>query len=105
MRRVEFRRFFDNENALRVHFDLERGQVLSFVVQLECDFEEGEWIAIIRYDTAHGFAHRDKIHPQRETQKTKIPVRSYKEGLNFAIDDLESNWREYRRRYEEWLRE
>lgn len=39
----------------------------------------------------------------RETEKTEIPIQNYEEGLNYAIDDLKANWREYRRRYEEWL--
>jgi hypothetical protein len=60
MRTVEFRRLFDNDNALRVYFEVERGVVHSFVVQLECLWE-GEWKPVVRYDTAHGFAHRDKI--------------------------------------------
>ena len=60
MRHIEFRRLFDNDNALRVHFDVEHGEVLVFVVQLECLFS-GKWTPVIRYDTAHGFAHRDKM--------------------------------------------
>jgi hypothetical protein len=100
MRQIEFRRLFDNDNALRVRFDVEHGEVLSFVVQLECLFS-GKWTPVIRYDTAHGFAHRDKMYAGKEIEKTEIHVRSFKEGLNFAMDDLETNWREYRRRYKE----
>jgi hypothetical protein len=100
MRTVEFRRFFDNDNALRIRFDVDRGEVLSFVVQLESWIGD-KWTAIIRYDTAHGFAHRDKMHPRKEAEKVEISVRNYKEGLNFAIEDLEAHWREYRRRYGE----
>lgn len=58
MRIVEFRRMFDDKNAARVRFLVERDRVTEFVVQLEC-FIEGKWIPIVRYDTAHGFAHRD----------------------------------------------
>jgi len=101
MRLVEFHYIFDKDNILRVRFELDRGQVVSFVVQLECFLADAGWLAIVRYDTAHGFAHRDKMHPRDETEKTEIPVRSYKEGLNYATDDLKANWREYRRRYEE----
>ena len=103
MRHVEFRRLIDENNALRVRFELERGAVLAFVVQLECKFGE-EWMPVIRYDTAHGFAHRDTIHPSQQTKKTELKVGSYKEALNFAMDDLEANWSEYRRRYEIWLK-
>ena len=100
MRTVEFRRFFDNDNALRVRFDVDHGEVLSFIVQLE-SWISNKWTAIVRYDTAHGFAHRDKMHSRKETEKVEILVRNYKEGLNFAIDDMEANWQDYRRRYEE----
>lgn len=103
MRLVAYIHAFDDNNILRIRFELDRGRVLSFVVQLECYFEDNGWLPVIRYDTAHGFAHRDKIHPQKETEKTEIPVRDYEEGLNYAADDLKVNWREYRRRYEEWL--
>lgn len=104
MREVKYLRFLDGENLLRVRFELERGEVIAFSVQLESDFEGHGWFPVVRYDTAHGFAHRDKMHPSRETEKTEIPTRSFKQGLTFAIGDLENNWREYRRRYEEWLK-
>ena len=63
MRAVEFRRLLDYDNALRVMFESERGQILRFVVQLECQFvEDGKWTPVVRYDTAHGYAHRDIMH-------------------------------------------
>lgn len=40
MRHVEFHRFLNDDNALRVQFELEHGKVLKFVVQLECRFGE-----------------------------------------------------------------
>jgi len=103
MRHVEFQYIFDKDNLLRIDFELEHGEVLAFVVQLECFFEDGGWAPVVRYDTAHGFAHRDKLRPKGETDKTEMPVGTYKEGLNYAIDDLKANWQENRRRYEEWL--
>lgn len=35
-----------------------KGEVLNFVVQYETKLE-GEWLPVVRYDTEHGFAHRD----------------------------------------------
>jgi hypothetical protein len=102
VRTVEFRRLFDGKNAARVRFELERNPVLRFVVQLECRFNR-EWIPVVRYDTVHGFAHRDGMHPSGETTKTEIAVRDYNEALMFAIRDLTQNWERYRRRYEQWL--
>lgn len=102
---MEFLRLLDEDNALRVGFEVDRGTVLKFVVQLECRFGEGDdWTAIVRYDTAHGFAHVDRLHPYGDTVKAEMPTQDYKEALNVAIDDLANNWADYRRRYEEWLR-
>lgn len=98
---VEFRRLLDEQNALRVRFVLQRDQVLEFMVQLECQFE-GKWCAVARYDTAHGFAHRDLLHPHRSPVKTEMRVRNFNKGLTFAIRDLAEHWQIYRERYQEW---
>lgn len=42
------------------------------------------------------------MRPNEETEKTEVAVRSYKEGLNYAISDIKANWQSYRWRYEEW---
>jgi hypothetical protein len=104
MRTVEFRRLLDDKNSLRVRFDLEHGEIVMFVVQLECVFDKNEWIPVVRYDTAHGFAHCDRMHPTRSAEKTEMRVRDFNEGLTVAMFDLTNNWSDYRRRYEEWLK-
>ena len=106
MREVEFHRYLDEENTIRVRFELERGRVLKFAIQLEGRFEESdEWIPVVRYDTAHGFAHCDRLHPYEETTKTAMATNDYNEALNFAMTDLMNHWSEYRRRYERWLKQ
>jgi DNA-directed RNA polymerase subunit L len=102
VRTVEFRRLLSDDNALRVRFELERGQVIQFVVQLECCLTD-EWIPVIRYDTAHNFAHCDRLHPYEPTLKTRLVTRDHNEALTFAIRDLTNNWDKYRERYEKWL--
>lgn len=102
MRVVEFRRLLSEENALRVRFNLESGQVVEFVVQLECLFDS-QWVAVVRYDTVHGFAHSDRLHPYEPALKTRIETRDYNEALTIALNDLSAHWERYRGRYEEWL--
>lgn len=105
MRNVEFHRHLDDDNALRVRFSIEHGQVVEFVIQLECRFGEGErFVPVVRYDTAHGFAHCDRLHPYDATTKTVMPTDNYNEALDVATKDLMSNWVEYRRRYTVWLK-
>ena len=105
MREVEFHRFLDGDNTLRVRFELERGRVLKFTVQLEGRFGENEErIPVVRYDTAHGFARCDRLHPYEEAVKTTMATKDYNEALTLAISDLANNWVRYRRSYEEWLK-
>lgn len=104
MRTVEFRRLLDYDNALRVTFESERGQIVRFVVQLECQFmEDGDWVPVVRYDTAHGYAHRDIMRPTAKEEKSRMSVQDYNEAFTIAMDDVVEKRYEYRRRYEEWL--
>lgn len=104
MRTVEFRHLLDESNALRVRFELDQGTVLKFMVQLECLFDE-EWTAVVRYDTAHHFAHCDRLHPYEAAQKTRMATQDYNEALTLAMADLTENGDSYRRRFEEWLKQ
>jgi hypothetical protein len=102
MRVVEFRRYLDDNNAIRVRFEVEHGRVTKFTVQLECRFGgNGEWTAVVRYDTAHGFAHCDRFYPDDQTTKTQMVTQDYNQALTFALDDLTKDWAAYRRRYEQ----
>lgn len=106
MRHVEFRRLLEDNIALRVEFDSERGQIIRFVVQLECQFDDNEkWVAVVRYDTAHGYAHRDTMRPYHREEKTRMSVQDYNEAFTMAMDDIVGSRGEYYRRYEEWLKE
>lgn len=101
MRVVEFLRLLDDGIRMRVRFVIESGAVVQFTVQLEW-LSGGRWIGLVRYDTAHGFAHCDTMHPYEPASKMRLPMQSYGDALTFAIDDLTANWRRYRRRYTEW---
>lgn len=106
MRLVEFRRYLADDNALRVSFELDHGRVVGFTVQLECRFgDDDEWVPVVRYDTAHGFAHCHRLHPYDPAVKTEMTSRDYNEALTLAMEDLANNWESYRRRYGEWLRQ
>ncbi len=75
-----------------------RKRVLEFVVQLEYWSGEG-WEPIVRYDTAHGFAHRDLYRPGRQVEKTPMGLVDVNEALTIAEQDLKTNWRWYHDRY------
>ncbi len=104
MRTVEYRRLLDDQNAVRIRFELEQNRVLRFVVQLECHYGD-KWHPVVRYDTAHSSAHRDMLHPFKKTVKTQMATQDYNQALTFAIKDLTDSWERYRQRYERWLKQ
>ena len=92
----------DEEIRLRIHFTRERHKITSFIVQLEC-FLNDRWYPIIRYDTAHQFAHRDILRPDGSQKKQPMPVSDYNEALTYAQKDIMTNFRRYCARFKEWL--
>ena len=73
-------------------------KVTRFSVQIEV-YVENEWKAVVRYDTAHGFAHRDQILPNGKVEKTPIFSHTFNEALDFAEADLKTGWRSYVEKY------
>ena len=88
-----------DSDRYRLYCLTERGQVTIFRVQYEA-FIEGKWRPIVRYDTAHGFPHRDLLHYNRPPEKTKYPGRSNAEVLALGQEDIKRNWHIYRTQYE-----
>ena len=69
-------------------------RITTFRVQLEAR-DGGEWWPVVRYDTAHGFAHRDLMNKQGLVQKTPLFNMDYNDALTFAENDLKANWAHY----------
>jgi len=57
---------------------------------------------VVRYDTVHGFAHKDILHTMRAADKETLPFTDYNLALIYAEDDLRKSWEKYR---EEFLKE
>lgn len=87
----------DNANRLRVRMRIEQGTVTRFTAQFETEIE-GETYQVVRYDTAHGSAHRDILdwRGQVIAKKWIAGPDRYNEALTDAVGDLKSNWRIYR---------
>jgi hypothetical protein len=56
---------------------------------------------VVRYDTAHGFVHRDLLDKKGRAVKTPVFNQDLNEALTFAENDLKANWLSYRKRFME----
>ncbi len=72
---------------------ISRGKVTAFAVQLELLVDE-VWQPIVRYDAAHGFAHRDVHETHTRKRKEEIEL-ELPEALTLADQDIDRNWSRY----------
>jgi len=76
----------------------ERGKIVYFCIQSETMIGS-TWYPVVRYDTSHGFAHRDLLNKKGEIIKTPIFMHDYNDALSFAESDLKANWEIYKGRF------
>jgi hypothetical protein len=72
-----------------------KGEVLSFIVQYETRLGT-KWFPVVRYDTEHGYAHRDIMDKSGTKHKTPMFTEDYNEALTFAEYDIKSNRKIYK---------
>lgn len=89
----------DAQDRLRVITVMEKGVAVSFMAQYEA-LIDGAWREVVRYDTWHGFAHKDVMHPSGEKEKVMLSFPDFNQALTFAIDDLKASWEYYRAGFE-----
>ena len=86
------------KDRFRLRFKKDKGQILDLVLQYETIINK-EWVIIVRYDCAHGFFHRDLLHPNGDQEKKVIDIPDLKYGISFAKQDLEDKWEWYKEQY------
>ena len=100
MKEIEFIVFLDNQqlNRLRVRLITDNGELVDVMYQYE-SLINNDWTAIVRYDCAHGFFHRDVIMPNGDKEKKSIEIDSLKSASKYAEQDLKDRWEWYKERY------
>lgn len=92
---------YDSDNRRRVLFTKNRGRIVEFVVQFET-FVDGRWKSVVRYDSSHGFPHRDLYDRRGRKVKAHEALKSCstaEEALTFALQDINQNWQRYLDRF------
>lgn len=97
-KRVEYVIPLGKADRYRHQHTREKASIVQFSVQLET-LIENEWHPVVRYDTAHGFAHRDLLNRKGEVTKTPVFIHDYNDALTFAESDLKANWEIYKERF------
>jgi len=90
VKETEFRIQLGPADRLREHHVRSKRRIIIFTVQYET-FWQDKWLPVVRYDAAHGFAHRDLYDLQGGTTKTPLFILDYNQALTFAESDLRAN--------------
>ena len=57
---------------------------------------KSKWYPVVRYDTSHGFSHKDVLSCKGVVKKETLPFNDLNLALTFAEKDLKDNWKKYR---------
>ncbi len=87
-----------DEVRMRCAYKRRGKRIVQYSVQLEIQ-HAGRWQPVLRYDNAHGFCHRDIIHPDGTQDKTPVLSGGANETFTYAIDDLRTNWEAHKIRF------
>jgi len=94
----------ERADRFRYRHTLKSGHITYFSVQYEA-LIDNEWVAIVRYDSAHGRAHKDILHPFEREMKEEFYGQSFADVLTMGERDIKTNWKKYRDEYESKMKE
>jgi hypothetical protein len=101
MKRTEYVRNLDADVRYRVSFVTDRGRVVEFVVQLEVVAHHA-WTPVVRFDTAHGFAHCDRYKPDGSVERHEaVPTSDFNQALTLATRTVRSQWAAFSKPFRE----
>src|SRR5437867_3977927 len=74
------------------------GRIIRFVIQYETMIAD-EWCPVVRYDCAHGAAHKDVLDIHGREEKHLLGVSDLREAIAAADSDIRGNWQRYKERF------
>jgi len=98
MKLIEYVAPLGFDGRRRVRHTRSKGKVSEFMVQYEI-FVRDKWHPVVRYDTSHGYAHKDLMHADGRKEKTSLLFTDLNICLTYAENDLRANWKFYRERF------
>jgi hypothetical protein len=95
-----FYKYLNDNGTERLRFRIitQKGKVSDVVIQYET-LINGKWVAIVRYDCAHGFFHKDMLLPDGSQEKTAIAINDLNIAIDYAEQELKDNWEIYKQKY------
>ena len=88
-----------DEDKLFVRFCLKKGKIAEFVLQYYTKTPKG-WRTVIRYDTSHGYAHKDVYaYSKRGKIRHEAMGDEFSSIFTAALEDIKTHWKELKENY------
>jgi len=97
LRAIEYVIPLGDDARKRHYHETDKGKVVAFAVQLEILVKK-RWQVVIRFDSAHDFAHIDRYYLDGRKTKTELHLK-LNEALILADEDIKENWKIYQKAF------
>lgn len=95
MPRKDYIIILNDKTRIIVFYETNKGEVVKFVVKLEV-FYNNQWTEVERFDTHHGYVHKDILNREgKKLRFVKYELMNVESGLNMAIKDFKENFEIY----------
>jgi len=91
----EYLVYLDEKERYRHRHRRTGREIVGFAIQYEMLFKD-KWLPVVRFDSWHGFSHRDLYHRDGTVTKTPLFISDLNDALTFAEEDLKANFKKYR---------
>ena len=100
MKEKQYFKYLDKVQNERIRMRIRtlKGKLADMVIQYETKIDE-QWKAVVRYDCAHGYFHRDFILPNGDKEKKAIAMSDLETALSYAEQDIKDRWEFYKSKY------
>ena len=99
MPKKDYNIILNNTTRIFILIETKKGIIVRFVVKLEILIKD-KWLEVERYDTHHGYVHKDILGKNRKKKRClKYYLIDNESGLNMAIKDFKENHQLYSWRY------
>ncbi len=80
-------------------YELIQGELVRLPSPNTAHLYENDWKPVVRYDTAHGYAHKDLLGPDGTQEKIFMGIADFNEALTLASKDIDENRVRYKERF------
>jgi len=95
IRETTYVAMLSSEDRRRHSHATQAGRVLRFTIQYETLVGD-RWLPVVRYDCAHGAAHKDVLDIRGREEKHLLGVSDLREAMAVADADIRQNWERYK---------